>query len=704
MPGYSGIFSDTSSTLNGSLERCSNPPSDCSHFDKDINEQSPLALRLGPEYERPRLGLRVRLFLPTLLIFLFTSGASITMLTWLFVKTKHVDRPIPRFILADEGSKIEIVDDIPTEEANLRFLTWASLISAFIHTTSPILMLLISYRIAHLWMKSQLESDERSVNIGPTPLQYGILIEILGSPSILSLSTAVRYLFRSSRASAPAYFWKAVVLGGIVYLASHLVGLSDLWLHTTTSAVRYFEITHPNINGSFAFNEAMCGGYHSEACTSEGGNWAKDYPELPVAGFEVISNFSLEKNVVTLRDNDDLSIIVPARDFPHNLFTAKTFGVKADCTVLPVVSSTSRSSCETVGSMLDCSNSGINIIPTANNALDLDNVVFTYSYYNWSDPAYSGNRSSVQQTPKPHRKPSNPTHSLIQLGWDMTSAFDSKKPPNQAIFTIPDNDLKVRMFASCSITAFNVTAQYNGSAEAGKYWKLAPGGKVLSSPSFADIILDAHNHNAATDHIAMNTKSRAMMDNSLEDIPACLGQEVSRLALGMVAGLFDLAESDDVRVHTPIIVGRYMLAPLFTFVLLLLIYGFMALAVFFMAFNMRSGTIVVPRDLRAPESVDQEKSKTVSILELVQFRLSSPIPTVVQFLSRPIRSVHQLSPNDPDAQSVSRTTRGLFTETSPSECTECRVRLEIEEGAVRPRFIVRGDEVIIIKDKSSNPI
>ncbi|KAF8761938.1 hypothetical protein RHS01_00154 [Rhizoctonia solani] len=120
---------------------------------------------------------------------------------------------------------------------------------------------------------------------------------------------------------------------------------------------------------------------------------------------------------------------------------------------------------------------------------------------------------------------------------------------------------------------------------------------------------------------------------------------------------------------------------------------------------MRSGTIAIPHDLRVPESAEREKCKSVSILELVQFRLSSPIPTVMQLLSPPIKSLHNPIPSDPDAQSVSRSVgRLISTETDPSECTERRVRLEIEETTVRPRFGAWGDEVIIVKSNSTNPL
>ncbi|KAF8700939.1 hypothetical protein RHS03_06579, partial [Rhizoctonia solani] len=509
--------------------------------------------------------------------------------------------------------------------------------------------MLISYRIAYLWMESQVYPDAASTDIGPTPLQYGMLIQLLGSPSVLSLGTTVRYFFRGSRAPAPAYFWKAVVLGSVVYLVGHLVGMADLWLHETTIATKYLNPSNPQPKRNVRVQ-----------CLSVG-----------------LRKSRLASTRARADHGKHMSILIPTEEHPDTEFTADTFGVKANCSVPPVINGTQS----------------------------LENAIFTDYYFDWIEQAYRGNQTSVQTLrPRDHRKPAtNSTASLIQLGCDMPPAFVPKETLAPSILRVKDHYRKYRLYASCSIIVFNVTAKYNGSAEESQYWSLE--GAIPSSPEFTDIVLDAHNHNAASDHIAMNIKSRAMKSQTDHEIATFLGQEVSRLALGMSAGIFESSEAKNVVKRNPILVGRYKLAPFLALVLLLFIYGVIALIVFLMSFNMRSGTIAIPHDLRVPESAEREKCKSVSILELVQFRLSSPIPTVMQLLSPPIKSLHNPIPNDPDAQSVSRSVgRLISTETDPSECTERRVRLEIEETTVRPRFGAWGDEVIIVKSNSTNPL
>ncbi|KAF8761303.1 hypothetical protein RHS01_00160 [Rhizoctonia solani] len=226
-----------------------------------------------------------------------------------------------------------------------------------------------------------------------------------------------------------------------------------------------------------------------------------------------------------------MSILIPTEEHPDTEFTADTFGVKANCLVPPVINGTQS----------------------------LENAIFTDYYFDWIEQAYRGNQTSVQTLqPRNHRKPAtNSTASLIQLGCDMPPAFVPKETLAPSILRVKDHYRKYRL------------------AEESQYWSLE--GAIPSSPEFTDIVLDAHNHNAASDHIAMNIKSRAMKSQTDHEIATFLGQEVSRLALGMSAGIFESSKAKNVVKRNPILVGRYKLAPFLALVLLLFIYGVIAL-------------------------------------------------------------------------------------------------------------------------------
>jgi hypothetical protein len=162
------------------------PPPDTSA--KLFVEGAPTNLRSGPDYKRPGLSFQAKMLIPTLIVFVMTTGAGISLTTWLFSKMKV--RTIKEsfqygYILADEGSKE--IDG--SASATFYALTAASFIvshgvqlteegltaqrtqSTFINATSPVLMMLISYRIAHLWIRSQLFPADPSRDAGPTPVQ-----------------------------------------------------------------------------------------------------------------------------------------------------------------------------------------------------------------------------------------------------------------------------------------------------------------------------------------------------------------------------------------------------------------------------------------------------------------------------------------------------------------------------------------------------
>ncbi|KAG8678703.1 hypothetical protein FRC09_019612, partial [Ceratobasidium sp. 395] len=108
------------------------------------------------------------ILLPTLIIFVLTSGLGLGILAWLFAKSKTPASQGFRLghILVDEGTtKLEGT----VESATLRALTATSFISTIIAATSPVLMSLVAYRIAYLWVMDQ-AGDQPRRTTGPTPL------------------------------------------------------------------------------------------------------------------------------------------------------------------------------------------------------------------------------------------------------------------------------------------------------------------------------------------------------------------------------------------------------------------------------------------------------------------------------------------------------------------------------------------------------
>ncbi|CEL58585.1 hypothetical protein RSOLAG1IB_08661 [Rhizoctonia solani AG-1 IB] len=672
------------------------PPPDTSA--KLFVEGAPTNLRSGPDYKRPRLSFQAKMLIPTLIVFVMTTGAGISLTTWLFSKMKV--RTIKEsfqygYILADEGSRE--IDG--SASATFYALTAASFISTFINATSPVLMMLISYRIAHLWIRSQLFPADPSRDAGPTPVQYGMLVEVLGSPSILSLGTAVYYLARHrARASAPHYFWKAVTFGVVVYLITHLVGLADTWLHATTSAVLHNlpstnnSLLDPPLYANLAFNSSYCEFYPSLSCATGMSTWAPHNPALIYEGLNVVSNSSLYRRVITLKDSNDLAIIIPPlpNKFETATFNISSVGVRAHCESL----STRESRCfrDNVPSTINCVERGIKVIPanvTAGPRMLFPNLVATKAPQNlWIEAAKAG---AISRSPA--CCVGNPAESVVQLSWVFGEGYDEDPQPNPAVLTVPAGR-PLRIFAACNLTVYNITASYDGTVAENRRWSLVEGSDVQSTPYFADAILAAYAMNLISDHAAINIKSRAMSTNSSDEVMTALSQEISRLALGMTSGLFYFTPASNVTVYDPIILGHYELAPLLAFVFLLFIYGLIALVIFSTSFHMHSSTVAVPRELRHRDSTGKSEDESIPELELVRLRLSSPIPAFVQVFTQPMSSSQPPGPNDPDAQSVSQSIIGFLPEVELPKYTESRLRFGLEDTELRPRFGVWSEQVM----------
>ncbi|CUA70722.1 Multidrug resistance protein MdtC [Rhizoctonia solani] len=657
-----------------------------------VDTEEPTSLHLSSDYGRLHLGVRSKVLLPTLLVFIMTAGLGITVTAWLLAKNKiPMNKAFTAgYFLADEGTK----EKDGVHSATLSALTATSFIATFISVTSPILMLLISYYIAHMWVKAQAcpSGNSGSVNTGPTPLQYGLLIDILNSPSFMSLGKAVYYLTRRNiRVPAPQYLKEAVILGVLVYLISHLVGLADLWLHATTAAVLYnMPLSNPGppVVADLNFSETVCDtpGVRGQICGSEPDYWGfgMERQFLTLTGIQVVSNSSTDRRVISLADASDLAIVIPASFDEDTSFAAPSFGVRTQCKAL----CTKDSGCVRKGLSINCSSIGITIIPS--NDTSFTNVVYIKSYNAWNKPPSDltngapvmGNNSGTT---------TNPAESLIQLRWPMRNNLHFGDTANEATMG-PYG--RVQVYALCNITVYNLTVSYDGGAQNGKRWGLVPNSEVLSTPFFTSSILAPYNWNLVTDQIAMNMRSRALTSNTTEAVMAALGQEVSRLSLAMVSGIFYFTPTSNVEFFKPTILGRYPLAPLFTFVLLLVSYGLIALIIFFMTLRMRSGTVIVPRDLQDPKLEGQPQSGQASTLELVQVWLTSPIPALRQAFAQPIDPSKQAGPDDPDARSVSLSISEMLHENISSEGAKNRLRFGIEDTGIRPRFGVWSNRVV----------
>ncbi|KAG9120197.1 hypothetical protein FRC07_004398 [Ceratobasidium sp. 392] len=622
--------------------------------------------------------IRLRRLFPTLAVFTLTAGLGCAVLVWLFVRLKIPASEAFRkgYLLVDEGVKRQ---DGGMESASLRALAATSFISTIIAATSPILMTLIAYLIAYTWVNEDRKPPlDKSKQVGPTPLQYGLLLQILSASSVVSLYDSVFYLTKRSRARAPSYFATAVLLGVAVYLITHLVGLADIWLHATTSAV-LFNLTMSDSSATLktavAFNESRCSAsYYSQQgrqiCLTSDDAWAYQPEEksyIPI-GQAVIANYSSDRKAITLADEQDLAIVVPLTIDKLTTFKAPTFGALSQCEPI-------TAQCSQVGTQKNCSNLGITAIPTDPNVIG--SVALTHPFDKWNSSQFQFNNHKYGPAAC---YLTNPVQSLIQLRWS-SQINGPVEIPNSVAYG--NYTPLIDIYAKCNLSFYNLTVAYDGRAPNGKYWGVVPGSKELSTEAFASTLAGPFSWQLIMDTLTANIKSRAMLSNTDEQVTAALNQETSRLALGFVSDSFIFTDASDVQIYQPTILGKYPIVPLLAFVTLLFIYGLIALAVFVMSFGLRTDVISIPPSLRDNVSC-HDGIREVPALEVAQLRLLSPLPLVAQTFERLPRPSSRPGHRDADARSAATDEIELFDESGP--LVETRLRLGLEDTEIRPRY------------------
>ncbi|QRV97167.1 hypothetical protein RhiJN_25186 [Ceratobasidium sp. AG-Ba] len=635
---------------------------------------NPARLAISPPVHR---SLSYSAVLPTLAVFILTTGLGVGVLLWLFLKRK-----IPAlqafqdgYLLVDEGTTRSNGD---IESATLRALTATSFIAHIISATSPILMSLIAYRIAYLWITERMNRADDS-NAGLTPLQYGLMIQVLSASSIMSLYDATKYLFQKSRrVKVPVYFTTAVTMGLGVYFITHLIGIADLWLHATTTAVLYNMTTTPTdpelFQTSLQFNQSLCTTLDfppaSHTCMSSQDGWGNT--ELIRAGLAMVSNSSVDRVTITLAESNDLAVTVPLSFDRLSRFQSRTFGMRARCESL-------KSKCQpsSYAYSANCSNIGVTAIPTSGNLAR--NAVLVSPPHQFNGSQLSNDGSIIFGISECCT--SNPVQSILQLRWSSPEDTNRIFPNNVVdIYPIPS----ISIYASCSIEVLNVTLRYDG-ARSDQFWSLVPEETILSEPAFATALISPYSWQLVNDWLATNVRSRALFADTDEKALAALNQELGRLALGYVSGAFILVPGMDVEIIIPSILGRYPLAPIFVFVGLLLVYGFIALAVFIICFGATAPQIHVPAELRTGS-----QSKEVSELELARTRLLSPLPIIAQHFSE--YAFVSPGPDEPDSLSVRTSAVEMFSEYRSGRKRKGRVWLGLEANSERPRYGVWNGE------------
>lgn len=156
----------------------------------------------------------------------------------------------------------------------------------------------------------------------------------------MSIINTLRYISRSRRASAPRFFKEALVGVTGIYLLCHVVGLVDLWLHSSARSISVVRATPVNSEALYGitYDDSRCGPFNNTElpCQKliypyEGEiSYAHEEQWMYLEGYDAAADIN---PYTRLESINNTSILVPgsAKNFKSQGFTFNTYGLRVEC-------------------------------------------------------------------------------------------------------------------------------------------------------------------------------------------------------------------------------------------------------------------------------------------------------------------------------------------------------------------------------------
>ncbi len=240
-----------------------------------------------------------------------------------------------------------------------RVLTVSQVASHMAPLSVPIVMGLFSHLLAAKWLHS---SGLRTTN-RPTPMQYasighsfanacwnsfcrlGHLLSICSSANLPALFSSLRYAFGLNKNVAnkdirmPRLLRISILILFSLLASMYLATAADAWLHASSAGINILSTkpytTVEGRNLGRQINSTLCLPANAnpptifqKTCGQVSGGSAGD-GKARMEGLRVVSNSSSLHRVVST--NDQTAILVPQTLPPNATYTARTLGVKSQC-------------------------------------------------------------------------------------------------------------------------------------------------------------------------------------------------------------------------------------------------------------------------------------------------------------------------------------------------------------------------------------
>ncbi|KAA1476755.1 hypothetical protein DENSPDRAFT_933242 [Dentipellis sp. KUC8613] len=584
-------------------------------------------------------GPRCNVLLPALLVFVITAGFGTALVVWLLQhETQSSLAQIFRdgAFLLDEGVREVTPISLASArsglntEGRLTGLTIASAASSAVGIVAPVSMGLYAFLTARMWLSVR---DEDL----PTPLQYGLLLEMLSGGSIVSLAQAGSYMVRDRRRRprVPPIFLRVFIVGLLTHILAYLVSGVDIWLHSTTATIQQAYLLVEPAKWQLSIGQNSCQPYTPPTqdeprypclLNADRGSWGSGMAALS-PGLEVMSNSSKTLQTATLASANGLAILMDSNVPPTQpgdvaTYNFTTFGARASCESVNALCTTStladgttlNTTCAGFPSTFPPLNVSLARTPAALGLLSSNCPGCPYL----SPGAYaSGGSAWTASSPPPQNNYSLWLQLLWQLDGDETAVGYGTLNGSQPAASAPGVPYatlgsRAQILARCSLAFFDVTVRSAaGALSAARAAPLVPG---------------------VADGFAGPTRMGLYAARLLDDVQAAafagrgavmqaLGEDLARLALGSAAGLASTRGPVlDQRVEGARVVGRYPVWPTGLLVLLLWVNALVPLGV--------AGWAVVV-GVRARRGEGERE-----VVELARLRLMRPAALVAELVGR----------------------------------------------------------------------
>src|SRR5579862_6941416 len=394
----------------------------------------------------------------------------------------------------------------------------------------------IAWKTSKAWIEvSRIQSTKEL----PTPCQLGMAVKSISAPGFFSFVDSLRYLFSRNRAPLPFYFKDIPFNLFALVILGWAVAVSDIWLHLASTSVLKTFSTSTAVTTSYGRTlPSNCTGRSKECSLQIAGTsvWIIGVAE----GLLTINNSSVH-NAVHVTD-EGIAMIVEASPLPSADFSASTFGMQTVCTPISTFCNLGKGESGTI-TPYDCGS----LYPGVSGALGNAQ----YGFFNLS----------ISDDTARYGTTLNPFNASVGIVVDTATSPDAATSPDDDVewFTPMEGNSAILLW--CEMEFFNIIYTVIGGQTNIAY--MSPASALETYPLSGPLAVadGAFGVSSMWQPLWMAAEIDAVAGNST-GFANLLSKDISRIALGMTAGIMIQSPSLSQSLRQNILAARLPIAPL----------------------------------------------------------------------------------------------------------------------------------------------